>query len=222
MDEESAGEAGEGHDAAFSSIISRMIGDAELSEVGSKDDFSMICHRIVHGGDFKDVQIITKDTYHTIEELSDLAPLHNGSALRIVQSCFKTMPGCTNIACFDSLFHKTIPKHISTYPINQDLAKRNGLRKYGFHGMSYAFIAREVALKLGKKPNELNIIALHLGSGASACAIKQGKSWDTSMGLTPLSGLPGATRSGSIDPRYIFFTTNSFMLLLTTVLTCAV
>ena len=198
---EKAGEAGQDHDAAFASILDRLVNDSGLSEVGSKDDFSMICHRIVHGGDYEDIQVINKDTYQTIEELSDLAPLHNGSALKIVQSCFKQVPNCTNVACFDSQFHVTIPKHIATYPINQDIAKRNGLRKYGFHGLSYAYIAREVAQHLKKNVDDLNIIALHLGSGASACAIKQGKSWDTSMGLTPLSGLPGATRSGSIDPR---------------------
>lgn len=212
IDGEKAGEAGESHDAAFAAILHKLVNDHELNEVGSKDDFSFICHRIVHGGNYEDIQIINKDTYKTIEELSDLAPLHNGSALQIVQSCFKQLPNCTNIACFDSQFHKTIPQHIATYPINQDIARRNGLRKYGFHGLSYSYITREVAQHLGKSIDSLNIIALHLGSGASACAIKQGKSWDTSMGLTPLSGLPGATRSGSIDPRYVWcaFTSTNF------------
>jgi acetate kinase len=198
---EKAGEAGKDHDAAFASILDRLVSDSELNEVGNKDCFSMICHRIVHGGDYEDIQVINKDTYQTLEELSDLAPLHNGSALKIVQSCFNQLPNSKNVACFDSQFHMAIPKHIATYPINQDVAKKNGLRKYGFHGLSYAYIAREVAQHLKKNVDDLNIIALHLGSGASACAIKQGKSWDTSMGLTPLSGLPGATRSGSIDPR---------------------
>jgi acetate kinase len=146
-------------------------------------------------------QIITKDAYHHIEALSDLAPLHNGAALGIVESCIRKLPDTTNIACFDTQFHMSLPPHVYTYPINQERARKNGLRKYGFHGLSYSFITRSVAKFLQKDVSQLNIIALHLGSGASACAIKGGKSWDTSMGLTPLSGLPGATRSGSVDPR---------------------
>ena len=201
---EKAVEAGDSHDAAFASILDRLVNDLELNEVSSKDDVSFLCHRIVHGGNYEDSQVINKDTYKTLEELSDLAPLHNGSALQIVQSCLKQLPKSTNIACFDSQYHRSIPKHVATYPINQDTARRNGLRKYGFHGISYAYIAREVARYLNKSVDDLTIIALHLGSGASVCAIKQGKSWDTSMGLTPLSGLPGATRSGSIDPRQVY------------------
>jgi acetate kinase len=155
----------------------------------------------VHGADYDHAKIINEDTYKHLEELSDLAPLHNGAALAIVDTCTKQLPRAANIACFDSQFHATIPPHIRTYPIDQKIAKKNFLRKYGFHGISYSFITRSVAQFLRKEPSQLNIIALHLGSGASACAIKDGKSWDTSMGLTPLAGLPGATRSGSIDPR---------------------
>lgn len=114
----------------------------------------------------------------------------------------------TNIAFFDSAFHATIPPHIRTYAVNQDVAKRNKLRKYGFHGLSYSFITRAVAKSLSKEPSSLNIIALHLGSGASACCIQSGESLDTSMGLTPLAGLPGATRSGSVDPSLIFHFTH--------------
>jgi acetate kinase len=186
---------------AFKLLLKTLIDDSKLGEVSSKDDIFIVCHRIVHGGDFDDAAVISKDTYHELERLSDLAPLHNGAALAIVDTCMSELPDAKNVACFDSQFHTTIPPHISTYPINQDIAKKNHLRKYGFHGISYAFIARSVARHLNKSSDELNIIALHLGSGASACAIKGGKSWDTSMGLTPLSGLPGATRSGSIDPR---------------------
>lgn len=118
------------------------------------------------------------------------------------------LPKATNIAFFDSTFHASIPAHIKTYPINQKVAKSNKLRKYGFHGLSYAFITRSVAESLNKPAEDLNIIALHLGSGASACCIKNGKSLDTSMGLTPLAGLPGATRSGSVDPSLIFHFTH--------------
>ncbi|KAL3961689.1 hypothetical protein ACCO45_003212 [Purpureocillium lilacinum] len=191
-------------DDAFGLILKTLINDADLREINSKDDIAIAAHRIVHGGDYDESKLINEDTYHRLEELSDLAPLHNGPALTIVDSCIKTLPNASNVACFDSQFHATIPRHISTYPICPVTAKKNSLRKYGFHGTSYEFISRSVAAFLGKDVDKLNIIALHLGSGASACAIKGGKSWDTSMGLTPLAGLPGATRSGSVDPSLVF------------------
>ncbi|KFA63702.1 hypothetical protein S40285_08784 [Stachybotrys chlorohalonatus IBT 40285] len=189
---------------AFSLLLDTLVGDSKVREINTKSDIAIVCHRIVHGADYDDAKIIGKDTYHHLEELSDLAPLHNGAALAIVDTCMKQLPEATNIACFDSQFHSTLPAHISTYPIDQTIAKKNHLRKYGFHGISYGFISRSVAQFLGKDLEEVNLIALHLGSGASACAIKGGKSWDTSMGLTPLAGLPGATRSGSIDPSLVF------------------
>jgi acetate kinase len=188
-------------DDAFGIILDTLVGDEKLDEIGSKSDIAITCHRIVHGGKYESAQIITKDTYHHIKTLSDLAPLHNGAALGIVESCMRKLSDTTNIACFDTQFHMSLPPHVYTYPINQERAQKNGLRKYGFHGLSYSFITRSIAKFLQKDVSKLNIIALHLGSGASACAIKGGKSWDTSMGLTPLSGLPGATRSGSVDPR---------------------
>lgn len=193
----------ESQDDSFNYLLEQLVNDVGLSEISKKEDITHVCHRVVHGGDYDAPKIINQDTYHRLEILSDLAPLHNGPALEIVKSCLKSLPTAKNIACFDSQFHQTIPEHIRTYPIDQEIAKKNGLRKYGFHGISYAFITRSVAGFLGKPESETNIIALHLGSGASACAIKNGKSWDTSMGLTPLAGLPGATRSGSIDPRYV-------------------
>ncbi|KAG9255026.1 Acetokinase family-domain-containing protein [Emericellopsis atlantica] len=191
-------------DTAFRLLLDTLINDEALKDISSKDDIAIACHRIVHGGDYDDAQLITKDTYHHIEALSDLAPLHNGAALGIVDACINQLPSTHNVACFDSQYHQSIPAHIATYPINQDIAKKNKLRKYGFHGLSYAFIARSTAEFLHKDESSLNIIALHLGSGASACAIQNGKSRDTSMGLTPLAGLPGATRSGSVDPSLVF------------------
>jgi len=140
--------------------------------------------------------------------LTDLAPLHNASALAIIKACTKALPKAKNIAYFDSSFHATIPEAIRTYPIDPEIAKKNKLRKYGFHGISYAFITRSVAGYLQKPESETNIIALHLGSGASASAIQNGKSLDNSMGLTPLAGLPGATRSGDVDPSLIFHFTH--------------
>ncbi|KAH6625987.1 acetate and butyrate kinase-like protein [Chaetomium sp. MPI-SDFR-AT-0129] len=193
-------------DAAFAVILDTLIKDDGLPDIQHKTDVGIICHRIVHGGDYTKPQLISAETYHHLEALNDLAPLHNANSLGIVRHCIEDFPSQStrNVACFDSQFHATIPEHIRTYPINQDVARKNKLRKYGFHGISYSFITRATAEFLGKKQDELNIIALHLGSGASAAAIKGGKSWDTSMGLTPLAGLPGATRSGSVDPSLVF------------------
>ena len=193
----------ESQDDAFKYLLDQLTSDENLKEISKKGDIAYACHRVVHGGDYDAPQPINQETYHHLEALTDLAPLHNAAALEIVKSCMKTLPSTKNIAYFDSQFHQTIPQHIRTYPIDQDIAQKNGLRKYGFHGTSYAFITRSVAEFLGKPETETSIIALHLGSGASACAIKNGKSLDTSMGLTPLAGLPGATRSGSVDPRSV-------------------
>lgn len=134
---------------------------------------------------------------------------HNASAVAIIQSCMKQLPNVKNIASFDSAFHQHMPEYVKTYAIDQKIAKEKGLRKYGFHGISYSYITRTVADYLHKKSSELSIIALHLGSGASACAIRNGQSIDTSMGLTPVSGLPGGSRSGDIDPSLIFHYTST-------------
>ena len=190
-----------GQEDAFEYVLKYLVDDESLHEIKTKDDIGYTCHRVVHGGDYPAAHVIDSDTYHHLEDLTDLAPLHNASALAIVKFCSETLPKAKNIAFFDSSFHATIPQAISTYPIDQKIASKNSLRKYGFHGISYAFITRSVAEFLGKSQDETNIIALHLGSGASACAIQNGKSLDTTMGLTPLDGLPGATRSGSVDPR---------------------
>ncbi|KAE9971430.1 hypothetical protein EG327_009864 [Venturia inaequalis] len=193
---------------AFNYILDHLTSDAGLTELSNKEDIAFATHRVVHGGDYPGPQLLNKETYHHIEKLSDLAPLHNAGALTLVDAVFKILPKATNIAFFDTSFHSSIPAHISTYPIDPHLAAKNKLRKYGFHGLSYSFITRSTARFLQKPVEETNIIALHLGSGASITAIHNGKSLDTSMGLTPLAGLPGATRSGSIDPSLVFHYTH--------------
>ncbi|OJJ85645.1 putative acetate kinase [Aspergillus glaucus CBS 516.65] len=193
---------------AFKALLKRCFSDPELSEVASSDDLSYICHRIVHGGDYPEAVEINDETYHTLKGIEDLAPLHNFSALEIVRACREDFPNLKNITYFDSAFHQSLPEHVKTYPINQQVAKSHGLRKYGFHGISYSFILRSVSEFLNKPQEKTNLIVMHIGSGASICAIKNGKSVDTSMGLTPLAGLPGATRSGSIDPSLVFHYTN--------------
>ncbi|TKA72095.1 hypothetical protein B0A49_04472 [Cryomyces minteri] len=192
----------------FRYILDHLTNDKGLPELTNKEDIEFACHRVVHGGDYTRAQVIDVATYHHLEELSDLAPLHNAGALTIVRAVHSHLPSATNIAYFDSSFHSTMPEHIRTYPIDPKIAKRNKLRKYGFHGISYAFITKAVTTYLHRPVGALNIIALHLGSGASACCIRGGASLDTSMGLTPLAGLPGATRSGDVDPSLVFHYTH--------------
>ncbi|PLB36155.1 putative acetate kinase [Aspergillus candidus] len=192
---------------AFKFLLQHCFSDPEL-EVTSSDDLAYICHRVVHGGNYKTSTVITDETYHHLEELEDLAPLHNFSALEIIRVCKQEMPSVKSITFFDSAFHQTMPECVRTYPIDQRIAREKRLQKYGFHGISYSYILRAVAEFLNKPPEKTSVIALHAGSGASICAIKDGESVDTSMGLTPLAGLPGATRSGSIDPSLVFHYTS--------------
>ncbi|KAG2157892.1 Acetokinase family-domain-containing protein [Suillus bovinus] len=188
------------HASAFTHFLDRLKEEASVDLI----DIKHVAHRVVHGGDYISPVMICKESYHHIKRLYGLAPLHNGSALAVIKLAVGVLPHAKSIAFFDSAFHKDIPAHVATYAINQQVAHERGLRKYGFHGLSYAFMLRAVAAHLNKAPNTLNIIALHIGSGASMCAIRNGQSIDTSMGLTPLSGLPGATRAGDIDASLIF------------------
>ncbi|PFH53198.1 hypothetical protein AMATHDRAFT_138273 [Amanita thiersii Skay4041] len=191
-----------------SSAFAYFIGTIDKHPSIDKISIRYACHRIVHGGTYTNPVRIDSQSYAHIEHLSDLAPLHNGAALSVIQACHVHLPNAVPMAFFDSTFHQTIPPHIYSYAINQDIAVERGLRKYGFHGLSYAYILRAISEYLNKPRETLNLIILHLGSGASACAVRRGVSLDTSMGLTPLAGLPGATRSGSVDPSLIFHYTN--------------
>lgn len=194
--------------AAFKIVLNHLKGDDGPSELGSDHDFQVITHRVVHGGSAESPQIVNDQVVKFLEDLSDLAPLHNAPALAIIHEARKQLPKATNIVYFDTTFHSTIPKYIYTYPIDPKVAEHNKLRRYGFHGISYKFILHAVAKHLNKLVDETSLIVLHLGSGASACCIKNGKSLDTTMGLTPVSGLPGATRSGDIDPSLVFHYTH--------------
>ncbi|KAL5525634.1 hypothetical protein ACEPAG_6970 [Sanghuangporus baumii] len=192
------------HETAFAYFV-RFLAENTKFE---KEHVKHVCHRVVHGGDYPGPVLISNESYHHIESLSDLAPLHNGRALNVIEACLKILPDADSIAFFDSMFHATIPGYVAKYAIDQEVANSKGLRKYGFHGLSYSFIVREVAAYLNKPMDQTCLVVMHLGSGASVCAIKDGKSVDTSMGLTPLDGLPGATRSGHVDPSLIFHYTS--------------
>ncbi len=174
--------------------------------ISSIDELDAIGHRVVHGGsDFSEPTLITHEVIETIRTLIPLAPLHNPANLKGIEVIDKAYPSLPQVAIFDTAFHQTMPEHASLYPIPYELYQNSNIRRYGFHGTSHAYVAKEAAAMMGKDLKELNLITLHLGNGASATAVKSGKSIDTSMGLTPLEGLMMGTRCGDIDPAIIPF-----------------
>jgi acetate kinase len=162
-------------------------------------------HRVVHGGErFDSATVIDDEVEHAIGELSALAPLHNPANLEGIRAARAVLPDIPHVAVFDTAFHRTIPAAAATYAIDADLAARYHVRRYGFHGTSHQYVSRAAAAFLGIPLGESKIIVLHLGNGASACAVDGGRSVDTSMGMTPLEGLVMGTRSGDIDPAALF------------------
>lgn len=162
-------------------------------------------HRIVQGGaTYSGPTLIDDEVLWNIEALSDLAPLHNPPALLCVRVAQEFFPDQPHVAVFDTAFHQTIPAKHYTYAINPVLAEKYGIRRYGFHGTSHEYVAQKAAEFLGRDIAETNLITLHLGNGASVTAIKNGQSYNTSMGMTPLEGLVMGTRSGDIDPGVLF------------------
>ncbi len=161
-------------------------------------------HRVVHGGEaFVDAAIIDDGVIVAIEKCVPLAPLHNPANLSGIRAARRALPDVPHVAVFDTAFHARMPRRARTYAIDADLAARHGIRRYGFHGTSHAYVAGLAAKHLGRPLAELRLVTLHLGNGASACAIEFGHSTDTSMGMTPLEGLVMGTRSGDIDPGVI-------------------
>lgn len=160
-----------------------------------------IAHRVVHGGEqFVEPTIVTDEVKATIEQLSVLAPLHNPPNLAGIVAAETTFPGVPQVAIFDTAFHQSLLPAVYTYAIDRQVARENGIRRFGFHGISFEYVAQATADFLQRPLDELKLIVLHLGNGASACAIAGGKSVETSMGLTPLEGLMMGTRGGDIDP----------------------
>ena len=178
--------------------------DKEHGVISSLDEIYAIGHRIVHGGEkFKSSVLITDDVLKDIEELSSLAPLHNPGAVMGIKAIMEVAPEKKNVGVFDTAFHQTIPDYNYLYAIDYKYYTNNKIRRYGFHGTSYQYILGRLEEILGKKKDDINAIVCHLGSGASICAIKGGKSYDTSMGFTPLDGLVMETRCGDLDPSIV-------------------
>lgn len=193
------------HTDAVRYVIEKLTDD-QVGVVKSLDEIGAIGHRIVHGGEkFASSVIIDDEVMKAIEACNDLAPLHNPANLIGINSCRKIMPEVKNVAVFDTAFHQTMPKKAYLYGLPYEYYEKYKVRRYGFHGTSHDFVSKRAAEILGKDRKDLKIIVCHLGNGASICAVKNGESVDTSMGLTPLEGLMMGTRSGDLDPAIISF-----------------
>ena len=178
----------------------------EYKVIDSLDEINAIGHRLVHGGEkIAESVIIADKVIDVLKEYTDLAPLHNPACILGIEACKEVMPGKPMVGVFDTAFHQTMPKDKFVYPIPYEYYKKYGVRKYGFHGTSHMFVSQRLA-EIENKPVEgMKIVTCHIGQGYSICAIKGGKSIDTSMGLTPLGGLPMVTRSGDLDPSVVTF-----------------
>ena len=191
---ERIGEEGRTHSAAVKEIV----------EATKEHGVEAVGHRVVHGGPkFHDATLVDDEVKAAIEACVPLAPLHNPANLAGLEAARAALPDVPHVAVFDTAFHARMPRRAATYAIDRELAEKHQLRRYGFHGTSHAFVARLAAEHLGGDLRDFRIITLHLGNGASACAVEYGSSVETSMGLTPLEGLVMGTRSGDVDPGLV-------------------
>lgn len=199
------------HRAALDFVTKWIVSkDAQIPGVSSLADIHAVGHRVVHGAEkFTKSVMIADDVIKGIEDCIDLAPLHNPANLKGIYAARESFGNSIpQVAVFDTSFHSTMPETSYLYAIPYQLYRRHKIRRYGFHGTSHRYVAYRYRELAKKKPEETNVITLHLGNGCSACAIKNGKSFDTSMGLTPLEGLVMGTRCGDIDPSVIEFLTH--------------
>ncbi len=191
------------HTVAVALVLNALT-DGEIGVISSMKDIDAVGHRAVASGEvFKQPVLVTDEVMEKMKELCDLAPLHNPAAIVGVNACRAAMPMTPMALVFDTNFHFTMPKHAYMYAIDYTDYEKYSIRRYGFHGTSHKFVSQEAAKYLGKKPEELKIVTCHLGNGSSITAVNGGKSVDTSMGFTPLAGVPMGTRSGDIDPAVV-------------------
>ena len=190
---------------AMELILETLVG----RDVGVIQDFSEISavgHRVVHGGEEFTYSVnIDEKVIASIEKYADLAPLHNPPNLAGIRAVQRRLPDAKQVACFDTAFHATIPKTAYMYALPYELYEQYGIRRYGFHGISHRYVARRAASIMGRGKYNINAVTCHLGNGCSITAVKQGRSIDTSMGFTPLEGVPMGTRSGDLDPAILFY-----------------
>ena len=189
------------HEQAVKLLMNMLI---EKNVIHSLNDIQGIGHRVVHGGEvYSDSVLITTEVLDTLEELSELAPLHNPANITGIRVFKKELPNVPAVAVFDTAFHQTMPESSYLYSIPYDYYEKYGIRKYGFHGTSHKYVSQRAAVLLNRPLETTRFISCHLGNGASIAAIQHGKSIDTSMGFTPLAGVTMGTRSGNIDPALI-------------------
>lgn len=193
------------HTEAIEFTLKQLI-NPEYKVIDSLDEIEAIGHRLVHGGEkISESVIINEEVEEVLKEYSDLAPLHNPACLLGIEACKSVMPDKPMVGVFDTAFHQSIPKERYIYPIPYEYYKKYGIRKYGFHGTSHMYVSQRLAKIENKDIKDLKIVTCHLGQGSSICAIENGKSVDTSMGLTPLGGIPMVTRSGDLDPSVLLY-----------------
>ncbi|RUR36156.1 acetate kinase [Clostridium perfringens] len=193
------------HKEAIDIVLNTLV-DPKVGVIKSIDEITAVGHRVVHGGErYSSSIIINEEVIKYLEECSKLAPLHNPANIIGIRACQSLMPNKEMVAVFDTAFHGTLPEKAYIYAIDYDLYKDHKIRKYGFHGTSHKYVSHKVAEAMGKDIKDLKIITCHLGNGASISAIKGGQCIDTTMGFTPLAGIPMGTRSGNIDPSIIPF-----------------
>ena len=187
------------HAEAIEAVLGALV-DEKNGVVASMSEIDAVGHRVVHGGEkFAESVVITDEVMDAIYECNPLAPLHNPANLIGIRACQEKMPGVPNVAVFDTAFHQSMPPKAFTYAIPYEYYQKDKMRRYGFHGTSHRYVSQRCAEILGKPIEELKIVSCHLGNGSSITAVDGGKSVDTSMGLTPLAGLPMGTRSGDMD-----------------------
>ena len=187
------------HSEAIQAVLNALV-DPENGVIGSMKEIDAVGHRVVHGGEkFAKSVLITDEVMAAIEECNPLAPLHNPANIIGIKACQALMPGTPMVAVFDTAFHQTMPPVAYTYALPYEYYTQDKVRRYGFHGTSHKYVAGRAAAMLGKPIEQLKLISCHLGNGSSVTAVDGGKSVDTSMGFTPLAGLPMGTRSGDID-----------------------
>ena len=187
------------HSEAIQAVLDALV-DPKNGVIGSMKEIDAVGHRVVHGGEaFNQSVLITDEVMAAVEECIPLAPLHNPANIIGIKACQACMPGVPMVAVFDTAFHQTMPPVAYTYALPYEYYEKDKVRRYGFHGTSHKYVSQRAADMLGKKPEQLKLISCHLGNGSSVTAIDGGKSVDTSMGFTPLAGLPMGTRSGDLD-----------------------
>ena len=196
------------HSEAIQTVLNALV-DKDNGVITSMKEIDAVGHRVVHGGEkFAKSVLITDEVMATIEECNPLAPLHNPANIIGIRACQQLMPGTPMVAVFDTAFHQTMPPVAYTYALPYEYYEQDKVRRYGFHGTSHKYVSQRAAAMLGKPIEELKLISCHLGNGSSVTAVDGGKSVDTSMGFTPLAGLPMGTRAGDLDAGILQYLMN--------------